>query len=841
MSKSRARDLADIADKNMSGTMSVDALDISGNIAVVGTVDGRDIATDGTKLDGVEASATADQTKADIEGLGIDLPAANLTGTIDAARLSTATTQAESDDSTKIATTAYVVDKITTLIGGAPSTLNDLNELAAAINDDASYNSTLTTALGTKLPKAGGTMTGDLTVPNVIVSGNVDGRDVSVDGTKLDGIEAGATNYTHPTNHAISVITGLQTALDGKVDDAQVLTNVPANAVFTDTNTTYSVGDGGLTQINFTSADNTKLDGIATGATNTVGNATHTGEVTGSGALTIANDVVDAGNLKVTGNGTTSQYLRSDADGTFTWATPPDTNTTYSVGDGGLSQINFTSADHTKLNGIATGATDNTVANAALPKAGGTMSGAITTPSDIISTGRDNGVFGSYNSNYTDQIWSMGTSYRNHASGTNFGNLYGFAYKHTNNTTGGTMASGHMAVWCQNGSPYVALGTNIWTSGSVIVGGTVDGRDVAADGTKLDGIAASANNYSFPYTVSASNSNNTVVQRGSSGYIFANYFNTTANDVTSGVTKVMVETGNDNYIRHGDAGSIRTFLGIEAGATADQSAAEIQTAMAPVVYNNSTVAGLKHSNGEKIIDANINSYTYLYYNNSWQERMHNGYCEASSSYRTHTFYDIDNTTYYTNPAATSVMNDIQMEGEIIHKGDTNTYLQFHSADQWRVVTGGGERLEVNNTNTTVANNLIVSGSATFNGAVTGAGGGLAVRTFGYLRNSGSQYVTLTMTNVNTSNIIIIENLNDVTFQTSGSSGFTTGYSYNVLTTPTITTANTFNLNTINGPGAVTMGNGGRYGTVYLIPTSTTVVYRYYTLNTRTQYNVRVWN
>ena len=92
---------------------------------------------DHTKLDAIEASATADQTKSDIEGLGIDLPAANLTGTVAAARLDTATTQAESDDSTKIATTAYVVDKITTLIGGAPSTLNDLNELAAAINDDA--------------------------------------------------------------------------------------------------------------------------------------------------------------------------------------------------------------------------------------------------------------------------------------------------------------------------------------------------------------------------------------------------------------------------------------------------------------------------------------------------------------------------------------------------------------------------------------------------------------------------------------------------------------------------------------------------------------------------------
>jgi hypothetical protein len=44
--------------------------------------------------------------------------------------------------------------------------------------------------------------------------------------------------------------------------------NEVASQADTDTNTTYSVGDGGLTQINFTSADNTKLDGIATNANN---------------------------------------------------------------------------------------------------------------------------------------------------------------------------------------------------------------------------------------------------------------------------------------------------------------------------------------------------------------------------------------------------------------------------------------------------------------------------------------------------------------------------------------------------------------------------------------------
>ena len=40
-------------------------------------------------------------------------------------------------------------------------------------------------------------------------------------------------------NHIISNIDGLQTALNGKVDDGQVLTNVPTGALFTDTNTNY--------------------------------------------------------------------------------------------------------------------------------------------------------------------------------------------------------------------------------------------------------------------------------------------------------------------------------------------------------------------------------------------------------------------------------------------------------------------------------------------------------------------------------------------------------------------------------------------------------------------------
>ena len=97
------------------------------------------------------------------------------------ASATTATTQSATDNSTKIATTAYTDAAITAVIGGAPGTLDTLNELAAAINDDASYASTLTTALATKLPLAGGTLTGNLAItkasPKISMTSTGSGND----------------------------------------------------------------------------------------------------------------------------------------------------------------------------------------------------------------------------------------------------------------------------------------------------------------------------------------------------------------------------------------------------------------------------------------------------------------------------------------------------------------------------------------------------------------------------------------------------------------------------------------------------------------------------------------
>jgi hypothetical protein len=82
-----------------------------------------------------------------------------------------ATTQSQADNSTNIATTAYVDLAISNLSDSAPAALNTLNEIAAALGDDANYASTTTAAIAAKLPLAGGTMTGALAMnTNAITS-----------------------------------------------------------------------------------------------------------------------------------------------------------------------------------------------------------------------------------------------------------------------------------------------------------------------------------------------------------------------------------------------------------------------------------------------------------------------------------------------------------------------------------------------------------------------------------------------------------------------------------------------------------------------------------------------
>ncbi len=94
----------------------------------------------------------------------------SLTGTVDfnTARLTDIGTPTAATDAV---TKQYADDLITNLIDGAPAALDTLNELAAAMADDASFHTTVTNSIATKLPLAGGTMSGAIAMGTAKITG----------------------------------------------------------------------------------------------------------------------------------------------------------------------------------------------------------------------------------------------------------------------------------------------------------------------------------------------------------------------------------------------------------------------------------------------------------------------------------------------------------------------------------------------------------------------------------------------------------------------------------------------------------------------------------------------
>ena len=281
-------------------------LTINGTIAVSSTVDGRDLQTDGSKLDGIEASATADQSNAEIRTA------------VEAASNSNVFTDADH------------------------SKLNAVEASATADQTDAQIRTAVEAASDS----------------NVFTD---------ADHTKLNGVAASSNNYVHP-NHSgevTSTADGATVIAGNIVDEANLkISNSPTNGQFLSAqssnaggltwaapaNTEYSVGDGGLTTNNFTDADHTKLNAIEASATadqtndeikaaveaasdsNTFTDADHTK----LNAIEASADVTDATNVTAAG-----ALMDSELAGIA--AVKATTGT-------------FLTADQNKLNGIATSA-----------------------------------------------------------------------------------------------------------------------------------------------------------------------------------------------------------------------------------------------------------------------------------------------------------------------------------------------------------------------------------------------------------------------------------------------------------------------------------------------------
>ena len=252
------------------------------------------------------------------------------------------------------ATQTYVDNAISGLIGGAPGALDTLNELAAAINDDASYASTITTALGTKAPLASPALTGTPTAPTAAAATNST-QIATTAFVKAQGYLTSIPGHTH----SIGDIDGLQNELDGKQPAGSYASSTHTHtfASLTSKPTTlsgYGITDAASSTHSHTFASLTSKPttlsgyGITDAASST---HTHTFASLTSTPTTLAGyGITDAASSS---HNHDSRYMRADTDANTAGAIR--INGSYSYGTYTAASNYKTGADNLVLKGNASG------------------------------------------------------------------------------------------------------------------------------------------------------------------------------------------------------------------------------------------------------------------------------------------------------------------------------------------------------------------------------------------------------------------------------------------------------------------------------------------------------
>lgn len=234
------------------------------NITVSGTVDGRDVATDGTKLDTIETNADVTDTTNVVAALtaGTNITIA-ADGTISSTDTDTGILNVVEDTTPQLGgnldtngkniefgdSSGSTDDR---LKFGASGDLSIYHDGSNSIIDDTGTGNLQLRGTNVQILSGGGTesyitcaangavdirydnsskfattSTGVSVTGNVAVSGTVDGRDVATDGTKLDGIESGAT----ADQTASEILTAIKT-VDGPGSglDADTLDGLQSNS-----------------------------------------------------------------------------------------------------------------------------------------------------------------------------------------------------------------------------------------------------------------------------------------------------------------------------------------------------------------------------------------------------------------------------------------------------------------------------------------------------------------------------------------------------------------------------------------------------------------------------------
>jgi hypothetical protein len=134
---------------------------------------------------------------------------------------------------TDAATKSYVDTAVANVVASAPAALDTLNELATALGNDASFSTTVATSIGTKVAKAGDSMTGALSMgTNKITSlGTPSASTDAVNKTYVDTLFGSTTSAATSATSAAASASSASTSASSAATSATSAANSAASAV----------------------------------------------------------------------------------------------------------------------------------------------------------------------------------------------------------------------------------------------------------------------------------------------------------------------------------------------------------------------------------------------------------------------------------------------------------------------------------------------------------------------------------------------------------------------------------------------------------------------------------
>ena len=498
---------------------------------------------------------------------------------------------------------------------------------------------------------------------------------ISATGSLSYNNSTGVMSFTMPTLNTTNITEGdklffTNARAIGALTAGTNITISGSTISSTDTNTTYSVGDGGLTQNNFTNTLKTKLHGIAASAnnyslpfTNNSANwntAYGWGNHASAGYLTSHQSL--SGYLPLSGGTMTGDISLAShgrlAYSTTHWISPRDSsgNMHLRTSSGGIyldspviylreqgSEGNKITIDNetitatgtitgSNLSGTNTGDQTNITGNAATATtASGQTSGS---HFSLNNGGGGYGLVGVYNPDIHQGLFAMGSSYMLTASG-GLGNFYGVSWSYDYSgrqlNTGSNLQ--HCLAVANAGTVATVIGLGIWTSGIITTTSDMrapifyDSNDtnyyIDANSTSRLNIIQGTEIYSHSW-LRNHNANTGLYNQATATHWYSDaqgYFN-----IGGGVG------GQGIKLRHNHASTVRGIL----------------------YYDTSSNFGFLNSGS------------------SWRIKCVGGdHVEFDgTSARAKIFYDQNNTTYYTDPASTSNLYNLNLTGA------KHTYLEI---------------------------------------------------------------------------------------------------------------------------------------------------------------------